>query len=112
MHAFCVREATASDAAHIAEVHIDSIRSLGVAAYDPELVADWGAPRTADRYLQAMANGELSISWRFFSSQSLSLACWARSMAAVRRRMAYAKAKREASNVPAKTTVETERSLC
>lgn len=58
MHTFCVREATASDAAHIAEAHVDSIRSLGVAAYDPELVADWGAPRTADRYLQAMANGE------------------------------------------------------
>ena len=55
---FRVRVATPDDAAGIAAAHVDSIRSLGAAAYDPELVADWGAPRTAEPYLQAMANGE------------------------------------------------------
>jgi GNAT superfamily N-acetyltransferase len=58
---FSVRPATSADAAGIAGAHVDSIRSLGPSAYDRELVADWGAPRTADRYLLAMTRGE-----RFF----------------------------------------------
>lgn len=58
---FHVREATAEDGPGIAAAHVDSIHSLGAAAYDAELVADWGAPRTGDRYVRAMAAGE-----RFF----------------------------------------------
>lgn len=52
---FTIHPATSADAAGIAEAHVDSIRSLGPSAYDRELVANWDAPRTADRYLLAMA---------------------------------------------------------
>ncbi|WP_096328372.1 GNAT family N-acetyltransferase [Nannocystis exedens] len=58
---FQIRPAIFEDAAGIAAAHVASIRSLGPAAYAPEVVADWGAPRSGRRYLRAMANGE-----RFF----------------------------------------------
>lgn len=58
---FRVREATAEDGSSIAAAHVDSIHSLGAAAYDPAIVAEWGAPRSGERYVNAMAGGE-----RFF----------------------------------------------
>lgn len=53
-----MRPAGPADGERIAEAHVDAIVSLGGAAYDPALVADWAAPRTGDRYRQAMAAGE------------------------------------------------------
>jgi GNAT superfamily N-acetyltransferase len=57
MAPFVVREATPGDGDAIAAAHMDSIATLGAEAYAPDVVADWGAPRTGDRYREAMARG-------------------------------------------------------
>jgi len=59
MKSFEIRLATPADADTIAAVHMDSIRTLGAQAYPPEVIAEWGEPRTGERYSQAMAKGEL-----------------------------------------------------
>ncbi len=56
---FAVRPAVKSDSDGIAEAHMASIRSLGAKAYDPEIINDWGAPRTGETYIRAMEKGEL-----------------------------------------------------
>ena len=56
---FEVRPAVEFDSDGIAEAHMASIRSLGAKAYDPEIVNDWGTPRTGDRYTRAMEKGEI-----------------------------------------------------
>ncbi len=53
-----IRPAGLGDGERIAEAHVDAIISLGGAAYDEALVADWASPRTGERYRQAMAKGE------------------------------------------------------
>lgn len=53
-----IRPAGPGDGERIAEAHVDSIVSLGGAAYDEALVADWASPRTGERYRMAMATGE------------------------------------------------------
>lgn len=53
-----VRPAHTTDGAGIAAVHVDAISSFGAAAYNTEVIAEWGAPRTAENYTQAMARGE------------------------------------------------------
>ncbi|MQA64457.1 MAG: GNAT family N-acetyltransferase [Alphaproteobacteria bacterium] len=53
-----VRHATIDDCDAIAEVHLDSIRSLGAAVYDADVIDAWGAPRSGDTYRRAMDNGE------------------------------------------------------
>ncbi len=58
MHITTVRRALISDAAGIAEVHADSVRTLGSVAYAADIVAVWGAPRGAERYETAMRNGQ------------------------------------------------------
>ncbi|WP_434415819.1 GNAT family N-acetyltransferase [Nannocystis pusilla] len=55
---FQVRPASCDDAAAIAEAHVDAILSLGPSAYAREVVADWASPRTGERYVQAMRQGE------------------------------------------------------
>ena len=57
MSLFTLRPATTADADAIALTHRDSILTLGATAYDPEVVADWGAPRSRERYREAMARG-------------------------------------------------------
>jgi putative acetyltransferase len=56
---FQVRPAEAVDGDGIAEAHIASIRSLGTKSYDPEIVDDWGAPRSGDLCRRAMERGEI-----------------------------------------------------
>lgn len=56
---FQVRAASALDSDAIAEAHIASIRTLGAQAYDPEIVEEWGAPRTGEIYRRAMEEGEV-----------------------------------------------------
>lgn len=56
-----VRPAGPSDGDRIAEAHVDAIVSLGsigAAGYDEATIADWAAPRSGERYRQAMAAGE------------------------------------------------------
>lgn len=53
-----VRPAGPGDGERIAEAHVDAILSLGGAAYDAALVADWASPRTGERYRRALAAGE------------------------------------------------------
>jgi GrpB-like predicted nucleotidyltransferase (UPF0157 family) len=53
-----IRPATESDVDGIADAHVDSILTLGPAAYDLAIVEAWGAPRNGERYLQAMHRGE------------------------------------------------------
>jgi putative acetyltransferase len=57
MGTYIIRRGGPADGDAIAATHLDSIWSLGVSAYAPEIVADWGAPRTGDRYREAMARG-------------------------------------------------------
>lgn len=59
MQSFLVRPAGAADGEAIAAAHIDSIRTLGAQAYSEDVVADWGAPRTGERYRDAMSRGVL-----------------------------------------------------
>jgi GNAT superfamily N-acetyltransferase len=55
---FTIRPARPEDANLLAEVHVDSIRTLGAAAYSAEIVREWGAPRTGERYLKGMESGQ------------------------------------------------------
>jgi ribosomal protein S18 acetylase RimI-like enzyme len=57
MQGHTIRPATAADADALAEIHGDSVRTLGGAHYPSEVVAEWGAPRTGQRYRDAMARG-------------------------------------------------------
>jgi len=52
-----IRRATVQDADGIAQAHVDSIQTLGARAYDAEVIADWGAPRTGERYRLRIADG-------------------------------------------------------
>jgi GNAT superfamily N-acetyltransferase len=56
---FTVRPATLEDCEDIAQVHVASIRSLGAQTYDAEIVSDWSAFRTGERYARAMEDGVL-----------------------------------------------------
>lgn len=56
--AFRVRPAVAADCEGIAEAHVDSIRALAAAAYDPETIEAWGARRGAEVYRCSMERGE------------------------------------------------------
>jgi putative acetyltransferase len=56
---FETRRATESDAAGIAEAHIDSIRSLGPQFYAAGVVDDWSDGLGPSLYLDAMARGEV-----------------------------------------------------
>lgn len=58
MTPFVIRAARPEDANILAEVHVDSIRTLGAVAYSAELVEEWGAPRTGERYLKGMESGQ------------------------------------------------------
>ena len=53
-----IRRASLEDCSSIAEVHVDSIRSLGARAYAQSVIEDWARPRTGDIYQLAMENGE------------------------------------------------------
>ncbi len=53
-----IRPAEEGDANAIAAAHVDSIRTLGPGAYDAEIVEAWGAPRSGERYVSAMRQGE------------------------------------------------------
>jgi hypothetical protein len=52
------RLASAADADGIAAAHLDSIRTIGARFYSPEVVEDWAARISSDRYVKAMENGE------------------------------------------------------
>ena len=56
---FATRRATESDAAAIAEAHLDSIRSLGPQFYPAGVVDDWSEGLGPGLYLEAMARGEV-----------------------------------------------------
>jgi putative acetyltransferase len=58
---FVIRAAQPDDADDLAAVHMESIRTLGAGFYAPDIVSDWGQPRTGERYRAAMVTGE-----RFF----------------------------------------------
>src|SRR5262245_42777307 len=53
------RRALPSDAAGIAEAHLDSIRSIGPGYYPANVVDDWSEGLTVDVYLNAMEHGEV-----------------------------------------------------
>jgi putative acetyltransferase len=53
-----IRPATTADVDGIAAAHVDAIHTLGAAGYDAAVIADWGAPRTGERYAEAMRRGE------------------------------------------------------
>lgn len=55
---FTLRHAILADAEGIAEVHADSIRTLGALFYSAEIVKDWSARCFADRYRAVMEKGE------------------------------------------------------
>jgi putative acetyltransferase len=55
---FVVRRATRDDADRIAEAHMNSIHTLGVGWYGPDVIAAWGRPRSGEPYASAMAAGE------------------------------------------------------
>ncbi len=54
---FTIRHAAVADGQGIAEAHVDSIRSLGAAKYDPKIVDDWAAFRTGERYTRRIREG-------------------------------------------------------
>ena len=54
---YVVRRATDNDADALADVHGDSVRTLGARDYPPAVVAEWGAPRSGSRYRAGMARG-------------------------------------------------------
>jgi GNAT superfamily N-acetyltransferase len=56
-----IRPATLEDVELIARVHVESILTLGAPHYPAEVIAEWGKPRTGERYATAMRKGE-----RFF----------------------------------------------
>ncbi len=57
MPSFTIRRATPEDAAAIADVHGDAVRTFGAAHYPPEIIAEWGAPRPAKRVSDGMDRG-------------------------------------------------------
>ena len=54
-----IRRASPADAAAMAVAHVDSIRTLGPAFYNAELVDAWAAGVTQDMYARAMEEGEV-----------------------------------------------------
>jgi len=56
---FQIRRAHPIDANALAEVHMESIRSIGVKFYAEEVVREWGAPRDGTPYLNAMQHGQI-----------------------------------------------------
>ena len=52
------RRAHPDDAEAIALAHLDSIRSIGLAFYPPDVVDAWGSGLTPDVYVKAMEGGE------------------------------------------------------
>jgi putative acetyltransferase len=54
-----IRIATPEDAASIADAHLDSIRSLGAAAYPAGIVHDWCEAVRPQLYVDAMRAGEV-----------------------------------------------------
>jgi putative acetyltransferase len=57
MGGIMIRHAGPADGDAIADAHVDSVWSLGAEAYPADIVAEWGAPRTGDRYRDAMTRG-------------------------------------------------------
>ena len=53
------RRASPGDAEAIAAAHVDSIRSIGPAFYEPDLVDAWAAGLNPDVYINAMNGGEV-----------------------------------------------------
>jgi putative acetyltransferase len=53
------RLANATDADGIAAAHLDSIRTIGARFYSPQIVEDWAARISSDRYARAMQGGEV-----------------------------------------------------
>jgi putative acetyltransferase len=58
---FVVRKAESQDAEDLASVHIESIRTLGAQAYAPEVIDDWGRPRTGEHYRSAMERERIFV---------------------------------------------------
>ncbi len=56
---FEIRRAEPSDVDAIAAAHVDSIRSLGPAAYPANVVDDWAEGIDGDLYVKAMGTGEV-----------------------------------------------------
>ena len=56
---FVIRRATQADVDDIAAAHLDSIRSIGPAYYDADIVHAWAAQITGELYVNAMAQGEV-----------------------------------------------------
>ena len=56
---FEIRRADLTDVDDIAAAHVDSIRSIGARYYEPSVVSDWAARVVRDRYVKAMARGEV-----------------------------------------------------
>jgi len=56
---FEIRRAGAGDVTGIAEAHRDSIESIGPRYYDGPVVREWAGAVNPDRYLGAMARGEV-----------------------------------------------------
>jgi ribosomal protein S18 acetylase RimI-like enzyme len=56
---FKILRATADDVDKIAAAHVDSIRTIGIQYYTPEVVKDWSAEITGQLYLDAMRQGEV-----------------------------------------------------
>jgi putative acetyltransferase len=54
---FVVRAAVPEDYDGIAEVHMDSIRTLGPAKYDADAVNDWASVRTGEEYARRANDG-------------------------------------------------------
>lgn len=65
---FQIRRAQPLDANVLAEVHMESIRSIGVKFYAEEVVKEWAAPRDGIPYLNAMQSGQI-----FFVASSSSV---------------------------------------
>jgi len=63
--AFHVRPAAENDGQRLADIHRESITTLGARAYPPEIVAEWVRPVAPQRYLDQMARGE-----RYFLAES------------------------------------------
>jgi putative acetyltransferase len=55
---FTIRRANVDDVDRIAEAHLDSIRTIGIRYYPPEIVNDWCVEIKGDLYIKAMQQGE------------------------------------------------------
>jgi len=56
---FEIRRASGDDVTEVAEAHRDSIESIGPRYYDGPVVREWAGAVNPDRYLSAMARGEV-----------------------------------------------------